>query len=108
MGFSQIHVQCTSGDMHVRLTRKGKALIVKGGPSRPEQEAILSHDRIKRYPLAADRPDEFLQAIGIMNQSGRVRPSMQDKFRQINEFLRILEQVIPAGRDAARPVFIAD
>jgi hypothetical protein len=39
-----------------------------------------------------DRPDPFLQALGIMTQEGKVRASMRDKFWQINEFLKLVSQ----------------
>ncbi|MCL2701663.1 MAG: SAM-dependent methyltransferase [Phycisphaerae bacterium] len=98
MGFSQISVQTTTGDIHVRISRKGKALISRGKPSRREGAAVLEHNRAKSYPLPPDRPDEFLRAIGIASADGRVKSAMVPKFRQINEFLRVIEQVLP--RDA--------
>ncbi|MBM4050562.1 MAG: methyltransferase, partial [Planctomycetes bacterium] len=93
MPFGQIHVQTTAGDLHVRITRKGKALVKKGKPSRQNAPA-LAHDHVKQYPLAVGQPDAFLQALGIMNAQSKVRAAMQAKFRQINEFLRIVEQTV--------------
>jgi len=93
--FSQIHVQSTSGDLHVRITKKGRTLIGRAKPSRHEREPVLSHDRVKHYPLPVNAPDAFLQALGIMDRSGRVRPTMQGKFHQINEFLRLMCQMFP-------------
>jgi SAM-dependent methyltransferase len=86
--------------VHVRITKRGKTLITRGKPSASPAAASLSHDRSKRYPLAADRPDPFLQAIGIMGETGRVRASMQGKFHQINEFLRLMWEVFDQGRRA--------
>jgi SAM-dependent methyltransferase len=106
--FSQIHLQSTSGDVHIRITRKGKALITRRKPSRQEQEPTLSHNHIKRYPLAADTPDAFLQVIGIMDEKGKVRSQMQGKFRQINEFLRIVEQMVPKDNPSQGPIHIMD
>ena len=93
--FSRVHVQSTSGDTHVRVTQRGKALVAHAKPSRRETEPDLSHDRVKRYPLMAGSPDVFLQAVGIMDRRGRVRAAMQGKFHQINEFLRLTAQVLP-------------
>jgi|APSaa5957512622_1039677.scaffolds.fasta_scaffold29078_4 hypothetical protein len=92
--FNQIHLQASTGDLHIRITKKGKTLLKKAKPSRPEPRPELSHNRQKRYPLSSSAPDEFLHEIGIMDQSGSVKPSMQDKFRQINEFLRLMDQVV--------------
>ncbi|MHC4480474.1 MAG: class I SAM-dependent methyltransferase, partial [Planctomycetota bacterium] len=95
--FSHIHVQASGGDLHVRITRKGKALVSRGKPSRPDEEPSLEHDRQKEHLLPAGEPDPFLQAVGIMTEAGAVRPSMQAKFRQVNEFLRVIEQMV-AGK----------
>ena len=106
--FSQIHVQSTSGDIHVRITRKGRALITKGKASSQSKAPVLLHDRVKHYPLAVDTPDAFLQTIGVMNSQGKVRASMRPKFRQINEFLRIVEQMLPQSDLAQRPIHVVD
>lgn len=108
MPFSQIHVQSTSGDTHVRITRKGKALIAKGRASRPEQEPSLSHNRPKHYLLAMDTPDVLLQAIGIMDRKGKVRSSMQGKFRQINAFLGIIRQIALKDALTQQPIHMVD
>ena len=106
--FTRMHVQSTSGDIHVRITRKGKALIAKGKPSRQEQSPILAHNRVKQYPLDIDKPDPFLHAIGIMNKQGKVRAARQGKFRQINEFLRIVQRIVPESPSGSEPIRIVD
>ena len=91
MGFRRVHLQCIDEDVHVRITKKGKALVKVGKPSVTTLQAPSAHDRRKNYPLPAGRADGFLEAAGIMRH-GRVRASMQDKFRQINCFLDVLRQ----------------
>ena len=83
MPFPRIHLQCSTGDTHIRTTRRGKTLVSRGKPS-CQQQPDLAHDRAKRYPLPAGSPDAFLQAIGITDEHGKVRYAMQGKFRQIN------------------------
>ncbi|MBM3235196.1 SAM-dependent methyltransferase [Candidatus Poribacteria bacterium] len=106
--FTQIHVQSTSGDIHIRITQKGKVLISRGKSSRKELEPILLHNRVKRYPLSANSPDAFLEAIGIMDKQGKVKYSMQGKFKQINEFLRIVQQAVTNNHLAQQPIHIVD
>ena len=103
--FTQIHVQTSREDLHVRITKKGRALFKRARPSRPNVEPPLSHDRVKRHPLSDDRPDAFLQGLGIMDPKGRVRPSRRAKFKQINAFLHHLRPVIPASD---RPLTLVD
>ena len=100
LGFTQVHVQTATGDLHVRLTRKGKALMTRGRASQEAGEPRLEHDHVKSYPLPLDKPDAFLHQIGIMTADGKVKAAMFAKFRQINEFLRLIEQEtgeLPAG-----------
>jgi len=99
-GFSRVSVQSTTGDIHVRISRKGKALISRGKPSRAGERPVLEHNRAKSYPLPAGRPDEFLRALGIASADGNIKAAMMPKFRQINEFLRVIEQVLPTQTDA--------
>lgn len=94
LGFGNIHLQTATYDLHVRITKKMKVLMKKGAPSRKEQTPDLQHNRVKRHPISADTPDSFLQGIGIMDHQGTVKPTRQDKFRQINEFLKQLQQTI--------------
>ncbi len=88
LGFRRISLQCADGDLHVRITRKGKTLLSRGRPS-----ATLAppepHDREKERPLPAGEPDDFLESAGVMRK-GKVLPSMFDKYRQINQFLTLL------------------
>jgi len=103
--FSNIHVQTTDEDLHVRITKKGKALLSRGAPSNSEAPELM-HDRKKEYPLAAEVSDDFLRAIGIKNAGGAVLPSMQSKFRQINGFISIAEPVL-RGTERA-PIRLVD
>lgn len=106
--FGRVHVQTTEGDIHVRITRKGRALITRGKASRPEREPILAHDHAKSYPLPTGTPNAFLQAIGIMNEQGGILAGMQGKFHQINEFLRIVRQTIAKNASGGQPVRVVD
>ncbi|MBK9713232.1 MAG: SAM-dependent methyltransferase [Kouleothrix sp.] len=90
--YSAIVVQTAEQNLQIQLTKKGKAIVHRhrlaaGQPAAPD----LAHNRAKALPLPADRPDPFLQAIGIMSPQGQVRPQMHDKLAQVNEFLKLLD-----------------
>lgn len=68
----------------------------------PSAAPDLRHNRRKERPLPEDVPDRLLQGLGIMDQQGRVKPSMQGKFIQVNEFLKLLEHT-GLGQPARRP-----
>jgi SAM-dependent methyltransferase len=53
----------------------------------------MTHDRVKIRLLNPDIAEvqNFLTAVGIADAQGRIKPSRQDKFRQIEEFVRLLD-----------------
>ncbi len=57
-----------------------------------------AHDRRKRYLLEEGRPIPFLVELGVMTPDGTVRKSRYDKFRQVNRFLELVDDVVPALR----------
>jgi len=106
--FNSLVVQSTMEDLRVQITPKGKVILHRGKASKAGREPQLAHDVSKKLLLPADKPDLFLQATGIMDDQGRVRPSMQGKFSQINEFLKLLEHTGELERFAKTPVHILD
>ena len=106
--FGSFHVQATHGDLHVRLSKKGKALISRGKPSRAEPQPNLAHNRTKQHLLPVGKPDTFLWTCGITDRAGNVRPAMRGKFRQVNTFLELFSHVLPAAEQSDRPLTIVD
>lgn len=105
--FASIAVQSTTGERLFQITKKGRA-IVHQGRAAPDTAPSLAHDAGKQLALPTGRPDAFLQATGVMDEQGRVRPSMHDKFTQVNEFLKLLEHTGELDRLPGRPVQILD
>jgi SAM-dependent methyltransferase len=58
--------------------------------------ASLDHDRTKRRVLPEGEPVPFLVELGVMSADGRVRARRYGKFRQVNRFLELVEDVLPA------------
>jgi SAM-dependent methyltransferase len=65
---------------------------------RPATRASVSfeHDRRKRRVLEEGTPVPFLVELGVMTPEGKVRARHQDKFRQVNRFLELVDDVLPA------------
>ena len=106
--FNSLVVQSTLEDLRVQITPQGKVILHRDKASKARREPQLAHDVSKNLLLPADKPDSFLQATGIMDDHGRVRPSMQGKFSQINEFLKLLEHTGELERFDTTPVHILD
>ncbi len=106
--FNAISVQSTEQNLHVQITKKGKAIVHREKAAVSNLEPGLAHDLSKKLPLPADRPDPFLQAVGIMDEQGRIRPRMHAKFSQVNEFLKLLEHTGELDKFDKTPVNILD
>ncbi|HEY3561965.1 MAG TPA: SAM-dependent methyltransferase [Kribbella sp.] len=107
-GYGSWHVETTSETLRLRYTKKGKELLHRQDDSR-EQET--SHDRVKQRVLDPAAP--FLIELGISDHQGRVKPSRQAKYKQIEEFCKLLapalEEAVSAGRIARnRPLQVVD
>lgn len=94
--FTRWHIHTTTQEINVRVTRNGVPLISRKTLATPRHAPAVSHDKPKPRPLGKGA-DEFLRAVGILGDDGRVKASMQDKHRQVNEFVRILAALVDAG-----------
>lgn len=108
LGFTRIHAESRTRALHVRITRKGKALVSSGRPSSPSCETVRSHDRPKIKPLRIPEDAAFLETIGIMKKSGGMHKGQRAKLHQVNEFLTILAQALPAQAPTDSPLHIVD
>lgn len=88
--FSNWHIETTTGVHQVRVTKKGRPLIHSTAAQVAEPER--GHDKAKARLLPEDDP--VLIALGISTAEGRVKPSTQAKYRQVEEFLRLLDTSI--------------
>ena len=88
--FGNWHVDTTTESHQLRATKKGALL-----HSRPRSEEVAvdrDHDREKQRRLPEDDP--VLVALGISDAQGRIKPSRQAKYRQVEEFLRLLDAAL--------------
>lgn len=107
--FSSITVRTTAEKIRVQITKKGKAIIHRDKVSEAKTEQPdLSHDRSKNLPLPMNRPDPFLQGVGIMTADGKIRAKMHDKFWQINRFLQLISQTTELDRLTGSPLHVID
>jgi hypothetical protein len=106
-GARELHLVTASGDLHIRVTRKGKELVSRSKPLAREVDEAPAHDHVKRQPLQSFDADALLRVTGIADADGRIKPSMRGKYDQINEFLRLFDGIV-AERPAGAPLLLAD
>ena len=78
------------------MTRKGEALVHTSPRTTP---AVLDrgHDRDKERLLPEDDP--LFRALGLADADGRLKPTRRDKYRQVEEFLRLLDTAVAEAID---------
>ena len=96
-GFANILVESTDSAISIRVTKKGEAQIHHEKVNKTQD---LSHDRKKERLL--DSADPYLIEVGISDIHGQVKPSRQDKYLQVEEFLRILVPTLDSAISAGQ------
>ncbi len=123
--FGNWHVETTEATVQLRVTKRGEAQVHRAAPAAraadgtgdPADSAVdaagavdRSHDRSK--PRLLDPALPFWRVLGITDARGRVKPSRQDKYRQVEELLRALDPVVSTAvevaRAAGRPLEVVD
>ena len=98
--YSQANLITTEGDVEWKLSKSGKEALLGADKLKNKlllgtksfEAAIEALDNKKNYILTGK--EDFLIKLGISDTSGRVHDKRQGKFRQINRFLEILEDVM--------------
>ena len=110
--FGNWHVETTTETLQLRVTKKGDAIVHRAPVQRVPAES-RGHDRVKERVVPVDEP--FLRELGVTDADGRVKPTRERKYRQVEEFVRALDVAIGAARTAGalpgpggRPLRIVD
>jgi len=96
-GYANIMVESTFEAYSIRVTKSGDAQV---HTEKRALEQNLSHDKKKDRLL--DAADPFLREVGIADAKGVIKPSRQDKYKQVEEFLRLLSPALNAAIDAGQ------
>ena len=96
-GYANIMVESTSQAYSIRVTKSGDAQV---HTEKRTSEQNLAHDKKKDRLL--DSNDPFLREVGIADAKGVIKPSRQDKYKQVEEFLRLLSPALNAAIDAGQ------
>jgi SAM-dependent methyltransferase len=98
--FGNWHVHTADQALQLRVTKKGRAMVHVQALELAPLEESRAHDR--RKPRLMPEDDPVLLALGIADAQGRVKPSRQAKYRQVEEFLRslgpVIEEALGSGR----------
>ena len=96
-GYANILVESTQEAYSIRVTKSGDAQV---HTEKRASEQNFSHDKKKDRLL--DSSDPFLREVGIADAKGVIKPSRQDKYKQVEEFLRLLSPALNAAIEAGQ------
>ena len=94
-GYANILIEGVEENFSLRITKKDEPLI---SITRGVGAVDFAHDKKKERLL--DATDPFLREVGISDASGQIKPSKSDKYRQVEEFLRLLAPTLTNAIDA--------
>ena len=105
--FKQANIFTVTSDIQVLASKAENPRITKKKASLSCQN--IAHNRVKNYAIPDGVPCDFLIRLGVMDKAGKVIPKHYSKFRQINRYLEIVDDVfpyLPEGKD--KPIKIID
>lgn len=93
--FRQLNAWSNDKEYSLSVSKKRKVLFhAKAAKVPSELPWEPSHNRIKHYILPEGTPIPPLIDMGIFTAQGKVVRSMYDKYRQINRFIELIDDVI--------------
>lgn len=96
--FGNWHVDTVTESHQVRVTKKLEAMLhTSPRAAAGRGEVDRGHDRDKERLLTEDDP--VFRALGLSDGQGRMKPSRQAKYRQVEEFLRLLDSSVTDAVD---------
>lgn len=88
-GYANLVVDTQTESYQVRISKKDEALV---SISKVKLSRDLSHDRQKQRMLAES--NQVFKALDMSDLLGRIKPSKMDKYKQVDEFLRLISQTL--------------
>ena len=97
--FKQMALENMTANVTALVSKKGK-MTIKRTDKKLQNSAVdkpvLTHNRKKSYLLEEGVPVPFLMDLGVQTKEGKIVHAKYDKFRQINRFLEIIDDILPA------------
>ena len=88
-GYANLQVDTQGESYQVRISKKDEALV---STSKVKLDRELSHDRQKQRMLPES--NQVFKALEMSDLLGRIKPSKMDKYKQVDEFLRLISQTL--------------
>jgi SAM-dependent methyltransferase len=91
-GFRHINVLHNDATIQIERFSDRKIILWRSKPKTANRELDFSHDKKKESIITPENSTDVLSVLGFLSQNGEIRPTMQKKFKQVNEFIRIVDE----------------
>lgn len=92
-GYANIRIESAQEIYDIQVLEDKKLRIRKSRNDSPVVDLTLDHDRkkVRRLPIS----DPIFQSLGIADKDGELIPRQSDKYKQVDEFLKLIEDLLP-------------
>lgn len=102
--FKQVYLFTQEFDAQILVNARGQIHVHQKPPTKSvsDPSVLLQHNKTKQHILPEGTPSEFLNRLGLMTADGTVIAARYDKFRQVNRFLEMVDDVVeflPRGQE---------
>ncbi len=91
--FKQTDAYTDQAEYHIKVSKKDKVFVSKK-ENVIKKEINLSHNRNKTYLLQEGDAILAFQDLGIFTKEGKIVRSMYDKYKQINRYIEMIDDLI--------------
>ncbi len=102
-GYANLLVDTQDESYQVRISKKDEALV---SISKVKLTRDLSHDRQKMRMLPEN--NQVFKALELSDLLGRIKPSKMDKYKQVDEFLRLISQTLDTDLSKHEEISVVD
>lgn len=102
-GYANLVVDTQTESYQVRISKKDEALI---SVSKVKLIRDLSHNRQKQRMLLES--NQVFKALDMSDLLGRIKPSKMDKYKQVDEFLRLISQILDSQDLKQDQLYVVD
>ena len=102
LNFKNIFVDTVKGSVQMITNKRGEVSINEKNAVKVKEAVNLEHNKVKKYIIPDNIPSDFLEAVGIMTSEGKVKADKQNKFRQLNGFLKIVDETFAKAKKSLK------
>lgn len=93
-------------DGDLQLSKQGEGHALHRHPATETQAPQLGHNRQKNHIVGGGKG--WMSALGLADAKGEILPTAQDKYRQINKYIEVLDALLKQVPDTGKAIRIAD